>query len=141
MKFSRLATSPLAFLPATVAQSGWAPVTDSNGIKFWTTTWASRVGTGNTQFGLALPPANAAAFTNEYIGRIVAPAPASGTWFGLSHLSGMTGALMLLAWPDGDSVVSSFRYASGYVEPDVYTGNASLSVIESFVNATHFGLT
>lgn len=50
----------------------------------------------------------------------------------------MTQALLLMAWPYNDQVLTSFRYASGYVEPDVYTGDAVLKTLASSVNDTAF---
>ncbi|CAK4030971.1 carbohydrate-binding module family 1 Non-catalytic module family CDH [Lecanosticta acicola] len=134
------AFSLLAYAATTLAQT-FGSYTDDNGITFWQATLSTGVGTGGGQFGMALPAAAQEKYTDEYIGRMVATRPKSGTWFGVSHTSSMTSSLLLLAWVDGESVMSSFRYASGYVEPDVYTGNASLSVIDSAVNDTHFSLT
>lgn len=50
----------------------------------------------------------------------------------------MTQALLLMAWPYEDQVLTSFRYAGGYVTPDVYTGNAVLKTLASSVNDTAF---
>lgn len=62
---------------------------------------------------------------------------------GLSHSAGMTSSLLLLSWvnENDNSVMTSFRYASGYAEPAVYNGNATLDVISSNVNDTHYELT
>lgn len=60
---------------------------------------------------------------------------------GISHESSMTSALLLLSWLDGADVMTSFRYASGYTSPDIYTGNATLTKISQSVNATHFEMT
>ena len=134
--------STLSFGCCALAQV-FESFTDSNGIKFWQATWDTAVkGTkGDAQWGLALPPAAETSLKDEYIGRLVVPRRADGTWMGLSHKSEMTGALLLLAWPDGDNVRTSFRYATGYVAPDIYSGNASLSVISRVNNATHYGIT
>lgn len=61
-------------------------------------------------------------------------------WCGLSHgESGqMTGALLLVAWPYEDQVVTSFRYATGYNLPTVYTGDAKLTQISSSINGSSF---
>lgn len=63
-------------------------------------------------------------------------------WCGLSHgQSGqMTQALLLMAWPYEDQVLTSFRFASGYAAPAVYTGDAKLTQIASKLNDTHFEL-
>lgn len=80
--------------------------------------------------------------TDEYIGRLVVPrTKTGGTWMGLSHMSEMTDSLLLLTWLDGEEVMTSFRYASGYTAPDIYTGNATLSQISHSVNSTHYELT
>lgn len=50
----------------------------------------------------------------------------------------MTQALLLMAWPYEDQVLTSLRFASGYVSPDVYTGDATLTTLASSVNDTAF---
>jgi cellobiose dehydrogenase (acceptor) len=52
----------------------------------------------------------------------------------------MTNALLLTAWPHEDQILTSFRFATGYVFPDVYTGDAVLTQISTNINATHFTL-
>ena len=49
----------------------------------------------------------------------------------------MTNNLLLVAWPNAGSIVTSFRFASGYTQPDIYTGNATLTPIYQTVNTTH----
>lgn len=46
----------------------------------------------------------------------------------------MTQALLLVAWPYEDQVLTSFRYADGYSMPAEYTGNATLTQIRSKVD-------
>lgn len=138
MKFLRIA-STLASATAVTAQE-FSEFTDENGIQFWQATLDTGVGQGSSQWGLALPGAAQDVGSDEYIGRIAATKPETGTWFGISHTSGMTGSLILLTWPNDGEVMTSFRYADGYVSPDVYTGNATLSVIDSNVNDTHYSL-
>jgi cellobiose dehydrogenase (acceptor) len=140
MKPTLLAT---LLLPA-VGVLGQSKYTDENGIEFFQvdieTDIASIEGTG--AWGMALPPASADDLQLDYIGHLLVPMPDSGeTWFGLTHQSGMTGSLMLVAWPYEDGVVTSFRYASGYVAPDIYTGNATLSVISQSANESYYELT
>lgn len=50
----------------------------------------------------------------------------------------MTQALLLIAWPYKDQVLTSFRFATGYNLPGVYTGNATLTQISSKVTETGF---
>jgi cellobiose dehydrogenase (acceptor) len=52
----------------------------------------------------------------------------------------MTNSLLIAAWPYGDNIYTSFRYATGYAMPDVYTGNATLTQISSTINSTSFTL-
>jgi cellobiose dehydrogenase (acceptor) len=52
----------------------------------------------------------------------------------------MTQALLLVAWAHEDTVYTSFRYATGYTLPDVYTGDAKLTQISSNVTANSFEL-
>lgn len=78
---------------------------------------------------------------DEYIGLLVVPRVTGGTWMGLSHYSEMTSSLLLVTWIDGSEIMTSFRYASGYVAPDIYTGNATLTQISSSISDTHYELT
>ncbi len=52
----------------------------------------------------------------------------------------MTQALLLVAWASENTVYTSFRYATGYTLPGLYTGNAKLTQISSNVTATSFEL-
>lgn len=46
--------------------------------------------------------------------------------------------LLLVAWPDGDSVQTSFRWAEDYFPPDVYLGDSSVRQVSSWVNDTAY---
>lgn len=50
----------------------------------------------------------------------------------------MTNALLLTAWPYEDEVLTSFRFATGYVAPSLYTGDATLTQISSKVEETQY---
>jgi len=52
----------------------------------------------------------------------------------------MTQALLLMAWNNGDEVLTSFRYATGYDLPEVYNGNANLTQISSKITEDGFEL-
>ncbi|KAK3622679.1 hypothetical protein LTR56_022058 [Elasticomyces elasticus] len=140
MKFSQVVTA-VAVGAVGAAGQVFKAFTDANGIDFWQATWDTTVGQGDAQWGMALPAAADTDMANEYIGRLVVPRVKTGTWMGLSHESSMTSSLMLVTWIDGDDVKTSFRYASGYVAPDIYTGNATLSQISHSINDTHYELT
>lgn len=52
----------------------------------------------------------------------------------------MTNTLLLMAYPNGDDVLTSFKWATGYEMPVPYTGDAELTQIFSSINATHYKL-
>ncbi|RMX83900.1 hypothetical protein D0869_04962 [Hortaea werneckii] len=132
----------LALGVSTASAQTFKTYTDDNGIEFWQSTFETSVGDGSAQFGLALPAASQSGFEEEYIGHLVVPKGGdAGTWMGLSHMSGMTSSLLLISWLDGEEIMTSFRYASGYTQPDIYNGNATLSKISQNINDTHFELT
>ncbi|KAI1097721.1 carbohydrate-binding module family 1 protein [Jackrogersella minutella] len=97
---------------------------------------------GGLTFGVALPENGLTANATEFIGYI--KCGSNGTtinaWCGVSLGGEMTAGLLLMAYPYGDQVLTSFRFASGYTAPDVYTGNASLTQISSTVDEDHFAL-
>ncbi|KAI1332560.1 hypothetical protein F5Y16DRAFT_119294 [Xylariaceae sp. FL0255] len=136
MGVSRIATAVLAAavsIRTCVAQSAPVMYTDpSTGIKLGT--WVE----GNMTFGLALPSNALTTDASEYIGILKC---LSG-WCGISHgQSGqMTEALLLMAWNNGNEVLTSFRYATGYTMPAVYTGVANVTQISSNVTSDGFEL-
>ncbi|KAI8963724.1 hypothetical protein F5Y11DRAFT_135832 [Daldinia sp. FL1419] len=131
--FSRIATAVLAAAATfgtTLAQDPVKYTDPDTGIEFGT--WVQ----GDQTFGLALPEDALTNDANEYIGIL----KCSTGWCGISHgESGqMTQALLLVAWPYKDQVLTSFRFATGYNLPGVYTGNATLTQISSKVTDTGF---
>lgn len=58
-------------------------------------------------YGIVLPQAST---STEFIGEFVAPNEAQ--WIGLALGGAMIGNLLLVAWPDGNKIVSSPRYAT-----------------------------
>ena len=50
----------------------------------------------------------------------------------------MTENLLLMAYPYDDQVLTAFKWATGYVMPDDYTGAATLTQISSSVDSTGF---
>lgn len=52
----------------------------------------------------------------------------------------MTNALLLVAWASEGTVYTSFRWATGYTLPGLYTGDAKLTQVSSNVTDTHFEL-
>ena len=45
-----------------------------------------------------------------------------------------------MAYPYNDEVLTSFRFATGYDLPDVYSGDATLTQISSSINETHYSV-
>jgi len=73
----------------------------------------------------------------EFIGEIVAPI--ASKWVGWTFGPGMNSNLMVVAWPNGNSIVASTRYAVGYTQPYVITGPTLTTISAgSSVNATHW---
>ncbi|KAM7188670.1 cellobiose dehydrogenase [Naviculisporaceae sp. PSN 640] len=135
-----------SLLPAALGQSS-TPETWSDpatGIVF--NTWGIPNGGPQTQggfkFGVALPENALTVDANEFIGYLECSSKdlVNTGWCGVSFGGPMTNSLLLMAWPHGDEVYTSFRFASGYALPDVYQGNAKLTQISSKVNATHYSL-
>ena len=58
-------------------------------------------------YGIALPSAST---SSEFIGEITAPIDAK--WVGLALGGAMIGDLLIVAWPNGDDIVASTRYAT-----------------------------
>jgi cellobiose dehydrogenase (acceptor) len=52
----------------------------------------------------------------------------------------MTNSLLLMAYPYKNQVLTSFRYATGYDNPELYTGDAKLTQVSSKVNSTHYSV-
>ncbi|KAH7329906.1 putative cellobiose dehydrogenase [Rhexocercosporidium sp. MPI-PUGE-AT-0058] len=91
-------------------------------------------------FGIALPENP----TTDFIGQMTFPLTASGGWGGISLADDMVGPLLLAAWPDGNTVQSSFRLASTEdASPPVATGSFSVVPIPSgtSVNGTSMSFT
>ncbi|KAK4239955.1 cellobiose dehydrogenase [Achaetomium macrosporum] len=142
---SRIGATALAAslcLQQCVSQMTEGSYTDAGtGIKL--KTWTATDG-APFAFGLALPSDALTKDATEYIGLLrcqIANATSPG-WCGISHgQSGqMTQALLLVAWQYNGTVYTSFRYATGYTLPGVYTGDAKLTQISTNVTATSFEL-
>ncbi|KKK27390.1 hypothetical protein ARAM_002277 [Aspergillus rambellii] len=131
-------------LQTCLAQSSPPTVyTDSDtGITFDTWTVAASSSAAGLTFGMALPGDALTTDATEFIGYLSCnSANGKGTgWCGLSMGGSMTSKLLLMAYPSGDRVLTSFRFSSGYVMPDLYTGNATVTQISSSINATGFTL-
>ena len=52
----------------------------------------------------------------------------------------MLSSILLMAWPYQDKVLTSFRLATDYFMPDVFTGNATVTQMRASVTATGYEL-
>lgn len=136
-QFSGSAGLALLAYISTVAGAA-APYTDPNtGITFET---YSATDVEGFSFGMVFPET----LTTDFIGQIVVPLTDGAGWGGVSFGGDMTEHLLFVAWPNGDDIVTSFRLATSYANPAVYT-NATLAAIPiangTFVNSTHLSYT
>ncbi|KAG9522168.1 FAD/NAD(P)-binding domain-containing protein, partial [Aureobasidium melanogenum] len=123
---------PLAYALGAFAQS--VAYTDPNtGIDFM----SFQDSDTGARFSVATPET----LDTDFIGQIVAPTTEG--WAGLDLSAQMANHILVVAWPDGDKVMSSVREATGYTTPPVYTGNVTTTPIANgtFVNSTHFSYT
>ncbi|KAL7627298.1 hypothetical protein AAE478_001487 [Parahypoxylon ruwenzoriense] len=97
---------------------------------------------GGLTFGVALPGDAMTVDATEFIGYLKCGSNGTTTdaWCGLSFGGPMTNSLLLMAWPYEDQILTSFRFASGYTTPDIYTGDAKLTQISSAISETHYTL-
>ncbi|KAI1756363.1 cellobiose dehydrogenase [Xylaria castorea] len=132
---SRITTAVLAVAASIrpcLAQEPVSYTDPDTGIEFGT--WPE----GDMTIGLALPGDALTTDATEYVGIL----KCSTGWCGLSlgESGQMTQALLLVAWVNGDEVLTSFRYATGYSFPEEYKGQANLTQISSKVTDTGFEL-
>ncbi|ORX94208.1 hypothetical protein BCR34DRAFT_226654 [Clohesyomyces aquaticus] len=124
---------PTLLAPAALAQAP-APYTDAkSGITFNTFTDTK---TGYF-FGLALP-------ANSTGTDFIATIGGKGTgWSGVSLGGDMKNKLLIVAWPNGQNILSSFRKTAQFGSPAVATGAFTQSTIANgtYVNSTHWTYT
>ncbi|KAM5531153.1 hypothetical protein V8D89_015174 [Ganoderma adspersum] len=129
MTLKRSLLSLLPIVGSALAQVA-APYTDpGNGFVFDGITDAVY----GVQYGIVLPQADT---STEFIGEIVAPIAAK--WIGLAFGGAMIGDLLLVAWPNGNEIVASTRYATAYAQPTAYDGATLTTLPSSSVNSTHW---
>ncbi|RDB26844.1 Cellobiose dehydrogenase [Hypsizygus marmoreus] len=127
----RLGLSILPFVGTALSQAG-GPYTDpDNGITFWGYTDPVH----QVTYGYVFPPLGGAQ-ANEFIGEIVAPIATK--WAGAAPGGSMLQNLLLVAWPNGNSIVRSARYATDYVQPTAMSGPVLTDLPSTKVNATHW---
>ncbi|KAI0055955.1 cellobiose dehydrogenase [Artomyces pyxidatus] len=129
----------LSLLPVlTSVRAAQAPPSASyvdaqNGITFQGITEP----TYGVTYGAVFPPLSSSGDQpTEFIAEIVAPI--SKPWVGIVLGGSMLDNLILVAWPNGNSVVSSARYAPKYALPSMYSGPVITNLPSTGVNATHW---
>ncbi|KAJ4422003.1 hypothetical protein N0V82_003299 [Gnomoniopsis sp. IMI 355080] len=90
---------------------------------------------GFWQFGMVLPQNALTTDVYDYLGILRCAMTNGSSWCGVSHGAAgqMTNALLLMAWPYQQQVLTSFRYTDSYVLPGQYTGQANLTTLASRV--------
>ncbi|KAF2276743.1 CBD9-like protein [Westerdykella ornata] len=125
---------PLSLVGLSAAQAP-APYTDAkSGVTFNTYIHPSN----GYFFGIALPQ-NTTGNTD-----FIATIGGKGTgWSGVSLGGGMLNKLLIVAWPNGQNVVSSFRKTANFGSPPVATGAFNQTAIANgtYTNATHWTYT
>ncbi|KAH7349010.1 cellobiose dehydrogenase-like protein [Pyrenochaeta sp. MPI-SDFR-AT-0127] len=126
--------SPL-FAPVALAQDKF---THSSGIEFWRQVVSSDQTAGGFEWGYALPETSTGT-NDEYIGYLKGSLEAGRQGYsGISHGGAMPFNLLLVAWPEANAVKTKFVYASGYIAPEDYTGNATITQLSHTITDTHF---
>ncbi|KAK0477718.1 cellobiose dehydrogenase [Armillaria luteobubalina] len=120
----------LSVVLRAAAQLGTQYTDPDNGITFYGLTDPVH----GVTFGYVFPPLDAGA--TEFIGEIVAPIATE--WSGVSPGGAMITNLLLVAWSDGEGVVSSARWATDYVQPLAMVGPILTDLPSTMVNATHW---
>ncbi|OAL52711.1 FAD/NAD(P)-binding domain-containing protein [Pyrenochaeta sp. DS3sAY3a] len=132
MSASRIFTSSLllaAGLAGVQAQST-APYTDDiTGITF-----QQYVSTAGLSFGIALPEEAG----TDFIGQISA---STTGWAAVTLTGSMRNSLLVVSWPNGDDVVSSLRTTTGYSNPGVFDGTATIKPIAAGTSVNETGFT
>ncbi|KAH7920130.1 hypothetical protein BV22DRAFT_823461 [Leucogyrophana mollusca] len=132
MVLSQLLLGVLALSGSVLAQSSSSYTDPDNGFVFQGYTEPVH----NVTYGLVFPPlVTSGSNSTEFIGEIVATSDAK--WIGLALGGAMAGDLLLVAWPNANSIVFSARYTTGYVLPTAYAG-PTLTTLSSVVNSTHW---
>ncbi|KAL2867628.1 cellobiose dehydrogenase [Aspergillus lucknowensis] len=110
------------------------------GIVFDTWTVEESSTAAGLTFGVALPEDALTTDATEFLGYLSCGLTEGAGWCGLSLGGSMNSNLLLMAYPQDEDVLTSFRFSSGYSMPDVYAGDANLTQISSSINDTAFTL-
>ncbi|KDQ12663.1 carbohydrate-binding module family 1 protein [Botryobasidium botryosum FD-172 SS1] len=128
----RILVSLLPLVGAAFAQQS-TPYTDpANGITFQSYSDP----THGITFRWVFPPLTSP--QTEYIGEIVAPIDVGYVGFSLG--GSMTYSLLLVAWQNAQTIVTSTRWTNAYALPTTYAGPVITQLPSTSINATHWKL-
>nr|ACF60617.1 cellobiose dehydrogenase [Gelatoporia subvermispora] len=131
--FGRFLLALLPLVGSVLSQSGSSYTDPDNGFVFNGITDPVY----GVTYGVVFPePSSSGTYPDEFIGEIVAPLTAE--WIGVSFGGAMLDCLLLVAWPNQNSIVASTRYATDYVQPTEYDGPVLTTLPSSYVNSTHW---
>ncbi|PGH11401.1 hypothetical protein AJ79_04902 [Helicocarpus griseus UAMH5409] len=108
------------------------------GIIFGTYTVSEQQTTGGLTYGWALPEDAGTVDSTEFIGLIIGSHTGGKGYTGISHGGTMVSALLFMAFPNGEEVGTSFRFATGYTAPEIYAGDAIVTPISTIVEESTF---
>ncbi|KAI0261221.1 cellobiose dehydrogenase [Gloeopeniophorella convolvens] len=129
----RLTLGLLPLITSVLAQTSSSYVDPANCITFQ----GLLDPTYGVQYGAVFPPLAASGPNpTDFIAEIVAPLAAK--WVGLAIAGAMIGDPLLVAWPNGNQVVSTVRMATDYIQPVAYNGVTITNLPSTGVNSTHW---
>lgn len=98
-----------------------------------------RYATNEYSFGIAVPENPEA----DFIGQMVVPLTENAGWGAVSLGGGMLNNLLFVAWPNDEEIITTFRLAGAYANPDEYSGDVTALPIANgtFINSTHLSYT
>ncbi|EKD14751.1 choline dehydrogenase [Drepanopeziza brunnea f. sp. 'multigermtubi' MB_m1] len=121
--FSRVPTARKEFEHVPATEISYRHYTCRRRIPAHSASDGSQISEGTYTFGIAMP----ATASSDFIGRISSQGNAG--WAGISLGGPMRGSLMVVARPNEGAVIGSLRLATGYANPGVYSGAATLEII------------
>nr|BAC20641.1 cellobiose dehydrogenase [Grifola frondosa] len=127
--FGHLLLALLPLVGSAFAQSGSIYTDPGNGFTFDGITDPVY----DVTYGVIFPTDTT---STEFIGEIVAPVAAQ--WIGVALGGAMIDNLLLVVWTNGNTIVSSTRYATDYIQPVPYAGPTLTTLPSSSVNSTHW---
>jgi hypothetical protein len=102
----------VGLLAASVAGQSSAYTDAGTGITFQQIDESDESAPGGFQYGIALPAVSQTQYQNEFIGHISSGLTNGAGYGAISVGSSMQGYLLLLFWPNGNTVMHSLRFST-----------------------------